>query len=125
MEHYGAATRALLRPRYAAQRLRGRPVTFITGTDEHGEKIALAAAKRGMEPKAHCDDIVASYKALWRDVSEPIWPQGGRRGVCGAWQGSAEEPRCSRRVLQGAGFPGAAIEAVWAGVGRPPHCKMP
>lgn len=49
-------------------RLRGRPVTFITGTDEHGEKIALAAAKRGMEPKAHCDDIVDSYKALWKDV---------------------------------------------------------
>ncbi|PSC70792.1 methionine-tRNA mitochondrial [Micractinium conductrix] len=49
-------------------RLRGRPVTFITGTDEHGEKIALAAAKRGMEPKAHCDDIVDSYKALWKDL---------------------------------------------------------
>lgn len=50
------------------QRLRGRPVTFITGTDEHGEKIALAAANRGLEPQAHCDDIVSSYKALWRDV---------------------------------------------------------
>ncbi|KAL4424484.1 hypothetical protein ABPG77_006793 [Micractinium sp. CCAP 211/92] len=50
------------------QRLRGRPVTFITGTDEHGEKIALAAASRGLEPRAHCDDIVASYKALWRDL---------------------------------------------------------
>lgn len=50
------------------QRLRGRQVTFITGTDEHGEKIALAAAKRGMAPKEHCDDIVASYKQLWSDV---------------------------------------------------------
>ncbi|KAI3437932.1 hypothetical protein D9Q98_000376 [Chlorella vulgaris] len=50
------------------QRLQGRQVTFITGTDEHGEKIALAAAKRGMEPKQHCDDIVASYKQLWQDL---------------------------------------------------------
>lgn len=50
------------------QRLRGRPVTFLTGTDEHGEKIALAAAARGLEPKAHCDDVVASYKALWKEV---------------------------------------------------------
>ena len=50
------------------QRLQGHPVTFITGTDEHGEKIALAAEKRGMAPKEHCDDIVASYKQLWRDV---------------------------------------------------------
>lgn len=50
------------------QRLQGRRVTFITGTDEHGEKIALAAAARGMAPKEHCDDVVASYKQLWRDL---------------------------------------------------------
>lgn len=50
-------------------RLQGRQVSFITGTDEHGEKIALAAAGRGMAPKEHCDDIVASYKALWNEVS--------------------------------------------------------
>ena len=49
-------------------RLRGRRVAFVTGTDEHGEKIALAAAKRGMEPKAHCDDVAAAYKALWKEV---------------------------------------------------------
>ena len=52
-------------------RLNGRRVTFITGTDEHGEKIALAAASRGMAPQEHCDDIVASYKKLWEalDIS--------------------------------------------------------
>jgi hypothetical protein len=50
-------------------RLQGRRVTFITGTDEHGEKIALAAEKRGMQPEEHCDDIVASYRQLWQDVS--------------------------------------------------------
>ncbi|GAB4819284.1 hypothetical protein N2152v2_006330 [Parachlorella kessleri] len=50
------------------QRLQGKRVTFITGTDEHGEKIALAAEKRGMAPKEHCDDIVASYKDLWKQL---------------------------------------------------------
>ncbi len=53
------------------QRLQGKGVTFITGTDEHGEKIALAAANRGLAPKEHCDDIVASYKGLWKDVRNP------------------------------------------------------
>jgi methionyl-tRNA synthetase len=33
------------------QRLQGKRVRFVTGTDEHGEKIALAAAKRGMAPQ--------------------------------------------------------------------------
>jgi methionyl-tRNA synthetase len=49
-------------------RLYGKQVAFITGTDEHGEKIALAAAGRGMKPQEHCDDIVASYKQLWQDL---------------------------------------------------------
>lgn len=40
-------------------------VAFITGTDEHGEKIALAAQSRGMEPLDHCDAIVDLYKKLW------------------------------------------------------------
>jgi methionyl-tRNA synthetase len=43
----------------------GKRVRFLTGTDEHGEKIALAAAGRGMSPKEHCDSIVGDYKALW------------------------------------------------------------
>jgi len=49
-------------------RLSGKKVNFITGTDEHGEKIALAAGKRGMNPKEHCDDVVASYLELWKAV---------------------------------------------------------
>ena len=50
------------------QRLRGREVTMVTGTDEHGEKIALSAAKAGLDPKAHCDAIVQEYKHLWQLV---------------------------------------------------------
>lgn len=53
----------------SVQRLQGRPVRFVTGTDEHGEKIAIAAAKAGLQPQEHCDGIVAEYKALWQQVT--------------------------------------------------------
>ncbi|EIE27159.1 methionyl-tRNA synthetase [Coccomyxa subellipsoidea C-169] len=50
------------------QRLRGKRVSFVTGTDEHGEKIAEAAAKKGQEPQQHCDGVVASFKGLWEEM---------------------------------------------------------
>ncbi|GFY83618.1 methionyl-tRNA synthetase [Actinidia rufa] len=50
------------------QRLLGKKVIFITGTDEHGEKIATAAAARGSSPNEHCDVISQAYKALWEDL---------------------------------------------------------
>jgi methionyl-tRNA synthetase len=50
------------------QRLAGRKVRYITGTDEHGEKIALAAAAQDMSPQQHCDSIVQQYKSLWTDL---------------------------------------------------------
>jgi len=50
------------------QRLRGRRVTLVTGTDEHGEKIAAAAAAKGQAPKQHCDGVVAAFQDLWRLV---------------------------------------------------------
>ena len=51
------------------QRLAQREVILITGTDEHGEKIAAAAAAQGVEPQQHCDGIAAKYQALWQKVS--------------------------------------------------------
>ncbi|KAM7492056.1 hypothetical protein LguiA_034977 [Lonicera macranthoides] len=50
------------------QRLLGKKVIFITGTDEHGEKIATAAAACGSSPSDHCDEISQAYKALWKDL---------------------------------------------------------
>ncbi|KAI6669021.1 hypothetical protein NL676_003906 [Syzygium grande] len=50
------------------QRLLGKKVIFITGTDEHGEKIATAASARGSSPSEHCDVISQAYKALWKDL---------------------------------------------------------
>ncbi|CAH9076568.1 unnamed protein product [Cuscuta epithymum] len=50
------------------QRLLGKKVIFVTGTDEHGEKIATAAAARGWTASEHCDIVSQAYKALWRDL---------------------------------------------------------
>lgn len=50
------------------QRLLQKKVIFITGTDEHGEKIATSAEASGRNPKEHCDTISNSYKMLWADL---------------------------------------------------------
>ncbi|GAB4854829.1 Methionine--tRNA ligase, chloroplastic/mitochondrial [Ancistrocladus abbreviatus] len=50
------------------QRLLGKNVIFITGTDEHGEKIAAAAAASGSSPSEHCDTISQAYKLLWKEL---------------------------------------------------------
>ncbi|CAA2991074.1 methionine--tRNA ligase, chloroplastic mitochondrial [Olea europaea subsp. europaea] len=50
------------------QRLLRKKVIFITGTDEHGEKIAGAAAANGSSPREHCDSVSQAYKLLWRDL---------------------------------------------------------
>ncbi|KAJ0046175.1 hypothetical protein Pint_06258 [Pistacia integerrima] len=50
------------------QRLSGKKVVFVTGTDEHGEKIAAAAAACGSSPSEHCEVISQAYKTLWKDL---------------------------------------------------------
>ncbi|XP_020088363.1 methionine--tRNA ligase, chloroplastic/mitochondrial [Ananas comosus] len=50
------------------QRLLGKKVIFITGTDEHGEKIAAAAEASGNSPSEHCNTISHSYRLLWADL---------------------------------------------------------
>ncbi len=49
-------------------RLRGRQVFFLTGTDEHGQKVAQAAAARERSPLAHADDLVVRFQNLWRQL---------------------------------------------------------
>ena len=46
-------------------RLKGDEVFFLTGTDEHGQKVMEAAARREMSPKAHADDMVVPFQVLW------------------------------------------------------------
>ncbi len=47
-------------------RLAGRDAFFLTGTDEHGAKIAQAAADAGLEPQEFCDEIVKHFKSAWK-----------------------------------------------------------
>ncbi len=47
-------------------KLRGDHVLFITGTDEHGQKIQRTADNRGLSTQVHCDEIVQSYQELWK-----------------------------------------------------------
>ena len=46
-------------------RMRGDRVLFLTGTDEHGQKVAQAAAAGGRTPKEHADLMVANFQGLW------------------------------------------------------------
>lgn len=46
-------------------RLKGEETFFLTGTDEHGQKIEQAAQKKGKSPKAYADEISAKFKELW------------------------------------------------------------
>ena len=48
------------------QRLRGESVVFITGCDEHGQKIQRTAEAAGLTPQAHCDQISEGYRELWQ-----------------------------------------------------------
>lgn len=48
------------------KRLRGYDVMFLTGTDEHGQKIQRKAEEKGVTPKEYVDNIVAGIKELWK-----------------------------------------------------------
>ena len=48
------------------RRLAGGRVYFLTGTDEHGDKIAQAAAKAGQTPEAYTDRISQAFRETWR-----------------------------------------------------------
>ncbi len=47
-------------------RVPGRNVMFLTGTDEHGQKVEQAARERGKTPQEHCDEMVIRFQDLWR-----------------------------------------------------------
>ncbi|NCO66201.1 MAG: class I tRNA ligase family protein, partial [Solirubrobacter sp.] len=47
------------------KRLTGYDVLFLTGTDEHGQKVEKAARDRGLTPQEHCDLMVGPFKELW------------------------------------------------------------
>ncbi len=91
--HIGHAYEKVLTDAIARhRRLRGQPVFFLTGVDQHGQKVQQSAQKLGLEPKAFVDGITAQFLALWSKlgISHDAW-------------GATTEPvhiRCVQGMLQ-------------------------
>jgi len=51
------------------KRLRGYDTFFLTGTDEHGQKVQQAASKKGLDPQTHADRMVVAFKELWKRLT--------------------------------------------------------
>ncbi|MGM8213064.1 methionine--tRNA ligase [Virgibacillus sp. W0430] len=50
------------------KRMRGYDVMYLTGTDEHGQKIQTAAEKEGLSPQSYVDKIVGGIQELWKKL---------------------------------------------------------
>ena len=67
--HLGTAYTTVLcdvQARY--RRAKGFDVKFLTGMDEHGQKVEEAAREHGMGPKEWCDSQVPAFEELWRTL---------------------------------------------------------
>ena len=49
-------------------RLLGDRVFFLTGTDEHGQKVEKAAREKGRAPQAHADVMAKNFEQLWQKL---------------------------------------------------------
>lgn len=64
--HIGSAYTTLIADILARyRRMKGDDVFFLTGTDEHGQKVQQAAEKNGMSPQEHCDLYAERFRKLW------------------------------------------------------------
>lgn len=67
--HIGSAYTTLaadIIARYHRQRLGKENVFFLTGTDEHGQKIAQSAKEKNLSPKEFADSVVPKFKDAWK-----------------------------------------------------------
>jgi methionyl-tRNA synthetase len=65
--HIGHAYTTILADVLASyHRLLGVPTYFLTGTDEHGQKVQQAAEKNGLTPQQQCDQTVVRFQELWK-----------------------------------------------------------
>ena len=64
--HLGSAYTMIITDTLARHyRGKGRETFYLTGTDEHGDKIFQAAAQAGVDPKSFTDKISATFRAAW------------------------------------------------------------
>lgn len=67
LPHIGSAYPTMACDFFAGHmRQRGEDVCFLTGLDEHGQKIEKAAAANNKSPKEHCDFIAGEFQKLWQ-----------------------------------------------------------
>src|SRR3954462_12483054 len=52
--------------RYQRARRGAESTMFLTGLDEHGQKIERIAKERGLDLKAYCDEIAAKFQETWK-----------------------------------------------------------
>ncbi len=65
--HIGHAYTTVAADTLARQkRIEGADTYFLTGTDEHGQKIARSAAAAGIDPQQFADEVSASFRTLWQ-----------------------------------------------------------
>ncbi|WP_293091855.1 methionine--tRNA ligase [Moorena sp. SIOASIH] len=70
LPHIGSAYTTMASDAVARfQRLRGKDILLITGTDEHGQKIQRTAETQGVDPQVHCDKIAAGFDVLWQKLN--------------------------------------------------------
>ena len=83
LPHVGSAYTTMAADALARfERLRGKSVLLVTGTDEHGQKIQRTAESLGQSPQAHCDSVVPAFEALWEQLtSSPIASSAQLRGA--------------------------------------------
>ena len=64
--HFGNTYEIIMADAYARfQRQMGKDVYFLTGTDEHGQKIENLAAEAGIAPQAYVDGVSGEIKRIW------------------------------------------------------------
>ena len=68
--HMGHAYSSIVADFFARfKKIQGYKVFFLTGTDEHGQKIQRAAKKRGMDPLSFCDEISKTFRDLSKTLN--------------------------------------------------------
>ncbi len=74
------------------RRLRGEKVFFLTGVDQHGQKVQQSADKQGIAPQEFVDGLTAKFRALWEklDVRYDQW----------AATSDDRHKRCVQAILQ-------------------------
>ena len=71
--HIGHAYTTILADVLACyHRLIGEPTFFLTGTDEHGQKVAQAATKNNITPQQQADSTVVRFQELWKKLETEI-----------------------------------------------------